>query len=184
LAPSGGAGAFLSFIADELQPWVDGRFPVGEDATYFGHSLGGLFGAYALLTRADTFRGYALASPSIWWDDLEVLQREATYAASHTDLAAEVVVTVGAEETPEGRTRAAAQLPGFARAALTAPARDMVDEAARFTAALASRRYPSLRLRFGPIADEHHVSIPPVALSRSLRVLFDAPGADALVPPW
>jgi predicted alpha/beta superfamily hydrolase len=182
IAPSGGAARFLSFVADELMPWVAGRYPIGRDATYVGHSLGGLFGAYALLSRTATFRGYALASPSIWWDDLEMLRREEAYAREHRDLAAEVVVTVGAEETPEGRTRAAAGLPGFARPALTAPARDMVDEAARLVDALASRRYPSLRLHFGTLPGEHHVTVPAVAVSHSLRVLFDGPGADDLVP--
>ncbi len=92
---SGGAAAFLAFVADELQPWVRERLPVGPDAVYVGHSLGGLFGASTLFERPATFRGYALASPSIWWDDHVILRHEAAYAAAHADLAATVVVTVG-----------------------------------------------------------------------------------------
>ena len=48
---SGGAAAFLAFVADELQPWVRERLPVGPDAVYVGHSLGGLFGASTLFER-------------------------------------------------------------------------------------------------------------------------------------
>ena len=51
-----------------------------------------------MFERPRTFRGYALASPSIGWDDREVLGREAAYAATHDDLAATVVVTVGGHE--------------------------------------------------------------------------------------
>ncbi|MEP4592887.1 MAG: alpha/beta hydrolase-fold protein, partial [Ilumatobacter sp.] len=53
---SGHADAFIEFVSSELRPWLAGRFPnaVG-DATYFGHSLGGLFGAYTLLTASSTF---------------------------------------------------------------------------------------------------------------------------------
>ena len=61
--PSGGAAAFLAFVVDELQPWVASRFPVGTDAVYAGHSLGGLFGAFTMFERPATFRGYASGEP-------------------------------------------------------------------------------------------------------------------------
>ena len=49
----GGADRFLAFFRDELQPWVRSRYRVdANDAAYFGHSLGGLFGTYVLLTAA------------------------------------------------------------------------------------------------------------------------------------
>jgi len=179
---TGGAAAFLRFVVDELMPWVSSRAPIGDDASYIGHSLGGLFGAYTLFERPSTFRGYAIASPSIWWDDHQIRRREDEYAAAHDDLAATVVVTIGACETTDGRTRAAAEVPEFARPALIAPARDMVRDAESFVDALARRRYPSLRLRYRAIPDEHHVSVTPVATSHGLRVLFGGPGARDLVP--
>lgn len=179
---SGGAAAFLAFIADELEPWLAARFPIGENRTYVGHSLGGLFGAYVLLGRPVTFGNYVLVSPSIWWDDHHILRVEADYARDHRDLDAAVLVTVGGHETSEGRVRAAAHLPGFARAALIAPARDMVRDAETFVDALAGRRYPQLSLRYRTMADEDHVSIPPVAISQSLRVLFNEPGHATLIP--
>jgi len=181
--PSGGAAPFLAFLADELRPWVADRFAVGSDAVYAGHSLGGLFGAYTMFERPATFRGYALASPSIWWDDREVLGREATYAATHDDLAATVVVTVGGHETPAGRERAATQLPAFARRPPLASPHDLVADAESFVDALHRRRYPSLRLHHRTLVDEHHTTVPPVAVGHALRVLFGAPGADALIPP-
>ena len=99
----GGAPQFLSFIRDELMPWVGVQFGGSNDATYFGHSLGGLFGTYALLHAPDTFTRYVIGSPSLWWHDKEMLDREAAYAAMHDDLAADVFFGIGADETNEGR---------------------------------------------------------------------------------
>lgn len=63
-----GADDFIDFIDASLRPWVrDTVFPGVEfsrDAVY-GHSSGGLFVAYALITRPDLFDTYIAASPSL-----------------------------------------------------------------------------------------------------------------------
>jgi len=61
--PSGVADRCLSFVVDELQPLIADRYPVGPSSTYVGHSFGGLFGAFTLLERPQTFDRYMLASP-------------------------------------------------------------------------------------------------------------------------
>ena len=67
---SGGAKEFLSFIRDELVPFVDKNYNTIEgDRGYFGDSLGGLFGLYTLFHEPDTFSRYIIGSPSIWYDD-------------------------------------------------------------------------------------------------------------------
>lgn len=48
---------------------------LGRDAL-FGHSLGALFGLYALYTRASLFDCFMCASPSIWFDDCLILESE------------------------------------------------------------------------------------------------------------
>ncbi|MGZ4736735.1 MAG: alpha/beta hydrolase, partial [Acidimicrobiia bacterium] len=85
----GGAPALLEFIRAELIPWVEASYNVEPgDATFFGHSLAGLFGTYALLTQPDTFRRYAIGSPSLWWNDGIATSIEQAYADAHDDLAA------------------------------------------------------------------------------------------------
>ncbi|EHY76538.1 putative hydrolase of alpha/beta superfamily protein [Stutzerimonas stutzeri ATCC 14405 = CCUG 16156] len=65
-APSGGADDFLAFIEDELKPMIALRYSVNSQRqTLFGHSYGGLFTLYTLLTRPRAFQGYVAASPSI-----------------------------------------------------------------------------------------------------------------------
>ena len=121
--PSGGAEPFLSFVADELQPAVARRYPIGEDSTYVGHSFGGLFGAYTLLERPATFDRYLLASPSIWWDDRVLLGRTRRATPGGDGRQTSVAILVGEEETPEGR-RAAAVATGAS--APTTSAHDLV----------------------------------------------------------
>jgi predicted alpha/beta superfamily hydrolase len=171
----GGGPAFLAFIRDELMPWVGHRFSASPDTTYFGHSLGGLFGTYVLLHRPDAFSRYVIGSPSLWWHNQEMLGRETEYAAEHDDLAAAAFFGIGSEETNEGRAREASRLDPEGRAKASAIYLDMVDDMRRLTEQLAARQYPSLRMRSEVFADEFHITVPFVNLSRGLRWLFDAP---------
>jgi predicted alpha/beta superfamily hydrolase len=171
----GGGPAFLTFIRDELMPWVGARFGRTRDATYFGHSLGGLFGTYVLLHAPDTFTRYVIGSPSLWWHDKQILDMEAEYAATHDDLAAAVFFGIGADETHEGRAREASPLEPEERAKASAIYLDMVDDMQRLVGQLAGRDYPNLRLHSEIFADEFHITVPFLNLSRGLRRLFDAP---------
>lgn len=66
---SGGATNFLSFIKNELIPYVDKKYPSNGDNTLWGHSLGGLFVINALLNEPKTFKSYIAVDPSLWWDN-------------------------------------------------------------------------------------------------------------------
>ncbi|MGZ3874828.1 MAG: alpha/beta hydrolase, partial [Mucilaginibacter sp.] len=65
---SGGADKFLSFLKNELIPYVDKTYPADGDNTLFGHSFGGVFVTYALLNEPQLFNSYIAADPSFWWD--------------------------------------------------------------------------------------------------------------------
>lgn len=65
---SGGADAFLRFLHEELQPWVTARYRTQPYRVLWGHSFGGLFSTYALLTRPQAFDAYLAISPSLHWD--------------------------------------------------------------------------------------------------------------------
>lgn len=65
---SGGADKFLSFLKNELIPYIDQKYPSNGDNTLWGHSLGGMFVTYALLNEPKTFKSYIAADPSLWWD--------------------------------------------------------------------------------------------------------------------
>ncbi|KAK4442175.1 Alpha/Beta hydrolase protein [Podospora aff. communis PSN243] len=69
--PPSGADDFLDFITTTLRRWVRKRqFPFvtfKRDALY-GHSFGGLFVTYALISQPAEFDTYLIASPSLWWN--------------------------------------------------------------------------------------------------------------------
>lgn len=67
-ATSGGADKFLLFLKDELIPHVNRTYPSDKVNTIFGHSFGGVFVTYALITEPQLFRSYVAADPSYWWD--------------------------------------------------------------------------------------------------------------------
>src|SRR5882672_3576294 len=65
---AGGADRFLTFLGDELLPYIDRRYRTTPLRVLVGHSLGGLLGIYALSHRPELFTGYILMEPSTWWN--------------------------------------------------------------------------------------------------------------------
>lgn len=60
------ADRFTSFIERDLIPELDRRFHTrGSSRYYFGHSIGGSYGLYVLLSGTDLFDGYIISSPGI-----------------------------------------------------------------------------------------------------------------------
>jgi predicted alpha/beta superfamily hydrolase len=174
--PTGGAPRFLDFLRDELMPWIAKRVPVDPSATtLFGHSLGGLFSTYVMLTEPDTFAKYVVSSPSYWWDKEMIFDYEAAYAGTHTDLRAKAFFGIGANEDADGRVREDTNMPEEARAITAAFPINMVATMQHFVETLSGRGYPSLNVTAQVFPDEFHITVAPLVLSRGLRWLFDAP---------
>jgi len=65
----GQASNHLTFIRNDVIKTIERNYRTDpSNRTYFGFSLGGLFGAYALMSQPDTFKNYILGSPSLWRD--------------------------------------------------------------------------------------------------------------------
>ena len=157
--PNGGAAAFLSFIREELVPFIDARYPTRPaDRTYFGHSLGGLFGLYTLFTSPATFSRYIIGSPSIWWGGEDLLKLAAEYIKTHDDLAATVFMGIGALE--EG------------------PGTRMVTNMLKLETMLRAPKYPRLQLTTRVFADEGHISVYPSNLIRGLVTVLGRPSPE------
>jgi enterochelin esterase-like enzyme len=97
-----GADRYLSFLIDELMPWVNSRYPTltGPDHTGFGGSSYGAASAfYAALSHPGTFGRLLLESPSLGVGNGVMLERAQTFHAWPL----RIDVGIGAEE---GRGRA------------------------------------------------------------------------------
>lgn len=186
---SGHADEFTRFLSEELGPWLNNKFPqAADDITYFGHSLGGLFGTYVLLTQPTLFDRYILSSPSLWWDRELMFRIEQERSIAEDDLPTSAFFGIGALETDEGRRAEAINL--AADHAFKPPPihLDMVDDMRRFTTRLGSRNYPTLDLKTVEIADEFHATVPGVVLSKALRHFWNrhpptGDGIDPRTPP-
>lgn len=74
--PTGGAPAFCNFISQELFPFIENNYRVDKhNRTLYGHSYGGLFGAYVLLNQPELFNHYLILSPSLWFKDEYMLSQ-------------------------------------------------------------------------------------------------------------
>ena len=76
---SGHADLFLNFIVDELIPGVEAEYRTQPFRVLAGHSYGGLFTTYAMLSpRRNVFNGYVAADPSLWWDGRRMIREAET----------------------------------------------------------------------------------------------------------
>lgn len=146
---SGGASEFLAFIQDELKLQIEKNFEIDkEKQTIFGHSLGGLFALHVLFTNTNAFQNYFISSPSIWWNNKSVLEKEATFINELSRASSEVGVflTVGALERDH-----------------------MVQDANALSERLMNLQHNKFRFAFYEAEGENHASVVPTVLSKALR---------------
>lgn len=158
----GHAEAYRDYIARDVFPLIARTYRVDmRRKVYIGHSLGGLFGGYVLLTRPDMFSHYVLGSPSLWFDERTLFTTEARYAASHRDLRANVRLSIGGFETI-GTT------PRHYRTV------DMVGDMRDFERVLRARQYPGLRIESEVLPGLDHLTVFPDTATNGL--LWALPG--------
>lgn len=103
--PSGSADAFAVFVHDELMPFVEAEVGVNPaEWTLAGHSLGGLFATYCLLTRPGRCRRYLAVGSSYWWKRPYLFDRAREFAAIEKPLNVSVYLAAGDRETTAALT--------------------------------------------------------------------------------
>ena len=70
-ARPGGSAQFRRFIAEEIKPWIDGRYRTSGHDAVIGESLAGLFVVETLFEQPDLFDDYIAVSPSLWWENMK-----------------------------------------------------------------------------------------------------------------
>jgi uncharacterized protein len=153
----GESATYRDFIERQVFPLIERNYRADMNRKVFaGHSLGGLFGSFVLLTKPTMFQTYILSSPSLWFDQHEILKYERTWAKEHRDLPAKVMLYAGSFE-------AIRPAPRYFRTV------DMVRDARDFERLLESRGYPSLQVDHAVVPDEDHFTVFPGTISRGLR---------------
>ncbi len=144
---AGGATAMLDFIAGELLPAVESAYGPAPMRIFVGHSLGGITGVHAMLTRPNLFHALVLISPSLWLDRERFTDSLLAMSRRAAPVAPWVYGTVGALEDP-------VQVTPFRR----------------ITAAL--RATPPSGWRFLELAGEDHGTTPLRTTYSALEALF------------
>lgn len=99
--PGGGAAAFHAFLEQKLMPELRRRLEVRADnVALTGHSLGSLFGLYAMAQTTPIFDRFLISSPSIWWDDRAVLNDVRSAATHPIEKPVKAFISVGEADTP------------------------------------------------------------------------------------
>lgn len=168
---AGGAPVLLDFIARELQPRIAAAFPVDlQRQTLSGHSFGGLLVLHALFTRPALFTRYAATSPSVWWNQGQVLQTAAQFAQAHAQAPrafhAQLQLRVGSLE----HARAAATP---ARAAVQAERR-LLERTEALAQQLTALQWPELRVHLAVLPGLDHGSVMAPALIDALALAQQA----------
>ncbi len=94
---SGHSDAFVTFLGEELLPYVDAHWKTTATRTIVGQSLGGLLATQVLLEHPAYFTRYLIVSPSLWWDEQSLIKGAPAALAAHATAGRTVFVSVSEE---------------------------------------------------------------------------------------
>jgi predicted alpha/beta superfamily hydrolase len=159
---TGGAQVVLDLLVQELAPRLEARFPFDPaDRTIAGWSLGGLFSCHALMQCPEHFHQVLAVSPSLWWNDGELID-------SPSDLTGKRMYLAAGEHERPGR-QGWPLVPEEAAHVVEAYPIDMVDDLERFSV---NARKAGADVRTEVLAGEQHITIWGAAFTRGLVHLF------------
>ena len=93
----GGGDVFLDFFEDELIPYLDKTYRTNNYRVFFGHSLGGVFANYTLLTKPDLFNAFIAASPYLMYDNEYVIKEAESKLDNLSNYDMQLFITLGNE---------------------------------------------------------------------------------------
>ena len=168
----GGADAFHGFMMRELRPRIAAAYAVNSsDQTLMGYSLGGLFTLHVLFAHPDAYRTFVAGSPSIWWNDREVLAGEGALAAAVKagKASPRILITSDTWEQDAASPDIPASGPGRKLGLAQMYAARMVDNARELAGRLKALAGPAgYEVRYALFADETHLTGMPAATSRGV----------------
>lgn len=147
---SGGADAFVAFLARTLWPELRRRQRIHEDIRGIaGHSLGSLLAVHALLQRKPFFNRVLASAPSLWWNDRDLLCTAQTLQRTGVALPARLFLSVGEDDTPS-----------------------MLGDLELFEQQLGALPFPELEVISDRFPGRDHHNVLPDAFRAGLRALF------------
>ncbi len=94
---SGKSSNFISFIENELQPFIQKKYKTNSNKTIIGQSIGGLLVTEILFRKPHLFNNYIIISPSIWWDNNSLLHQDSDFLKEGYKTKTNIYIAVGKE---------------------------------------------------------------------------------------
>ncbi|RBP48550.1 alpha/beta hydrolase [Arenicella xantha] len=153
---TGGAPNYLNFFEKEVITYIEENYRTNPNQRILsGHSLGGSFGAWVLLTKPELFSSYILTSPSLWFKKHWIFDLEDKFHLNNKSLKANLFFATGSLETiGDGMYY------------------EMVDDQIKFVQQLLSRDYQGLNIQEEIVNGTDHYSTFPVGLSKGLMFTY------------
>ena len=146
---TGGALDHMAFIENVVFKYMADNYRVDKsNRTFVGNSLGGLFGAYMLMTKPQLFKNYILGSPSFWFNDQFIFRLEQQFKKNMPSINANVFIAIGDRENKKQESHY-----------------DMVQDAKTFYHNMAAWQQPNLHTKLVIIAGaKHQTAFPTTAI--------------------
>ena len=95
---SGGSDIFITFLEDELIPFVNKNYRTKSNRILYGESNSGLFGIYSLLKKPNLFEAYIISSPTVRHDNYFVNKLSLDIFKDSKFPEKNLIVTYGSDE--------------------------------------------------------------------------------------
>lgn len=154
---SGGSASFIAFIEQELIPYVNKKYKTTAHKTLIGQSLGGLVATEILFSKPSLFQHYVIISPSLWWNDGDLLQANPILLQDSFQQPTSIYIGVG----KEGLT------PGLDHHVMEVDANRLADK-------IKQTKSKSVRVYFDYLPQEDHATVTHPAVFQALRWLYPA----------
>jgi len=152
VSASGGAYDFLVTLETQLIPLIEKTYKTNGEKGLFGHSLGGLFGSYCLIHRPGLFQKYSINSPSLWWNNGDLIAQMDSLASQNINPGRVIFLSAGKSE-----------------------GNFMISPIEGFEKSLRDK-FPGIDLIYKIFDDETHLSVVPVVISRTLKEFYAITG--------
>lgn len=153
----GGSAKFIAFIEKELQPYIAKQYKGKGARTLIGESLGGLLATEILFSKPVLFDKYIIVSPSLWWDNGSLLQKQPELLQAGYMHQTDIYISVGKEGLTPGN-----------------PPRVMEVDANLLYDKIKSSKSKNVQVHFDYLPGEDHATIAHQAIFNAFRALYPA----------
>ncbi|NUM31453.1 MAG: alpha/beta hydrolase [Bacteroidetes bacterium] len=151
----GGSAKFISFIENELQPYINSKYKTNSSNTIVGQSLAGLLATEILFTKPKLFDKYIIVSPSLWWNDGKLLKMQAEILKDNFANNIQIYIGVGKEGLA----------PSVSHHVMEIDANLLADK-------IKQSKSKNVKVYFDYLPDEDHATVTHQAVFNAFRLLY------------